>query len=150
MTTSPTLVQIVDPPSLGPGHPLYPGFTVVPLSPLTKLITISAQVATSPSGVIPSSLKEQLALCLSRVSICLEAGGAKVQDINRFIYYFVEHAWDADALKLVGEVVGEWLQGHRPASSFLIVKGLSKPEYLCAFEAEAVVRTLDAQSRRPD
>ena len=57
------------------------------------------------------------------------------------MYYFTERAWEEeDALKLVIEVVGKWLGGHRPASCLLVVKGLSQPEFLCEFEAQAVVQ----------
>jgi enamine deaminase RidA (YjgF/YER057c/UK114 family) len=79
-------------------------------------------------------------LCLSRVSTCLEASGAKITDMTRLMYYITERAWEEDdVLKLVTDVVGKWLQGHRPASCFLVVKALSQPEYLCEFEAQAVV-----------
>ena len=79
-------------------------------------------------------------VCLSRVSTCLEASGAKITDMTRLMYYLTERAWEEeDALKLVLEVVGKWLDGHRPASCLLVVKSLSQPEYLCEFEAQAVV-----------
>lgn len=142
---SPSLVKTIDPPSLGPGHPVYSHITIVPIGD-TNFITIAGQIAqplpspTSPVKV-PRGLRAQMELCLQRLSICLEASGAKKTDMTRLMYYFTERAWEEeDALRLVVEVVGGWLEGHRPASCCLIVKALSQPEYLCEFEAQAVVR----------
>ena len=57
------------------------------------------------------------------------------------MYYFTERVWtEEDALKMVIEVVTPWLKGHRPASCCVVVKGLSQPEFLCEFEAQAVVK----------
>lgn len=119
------------------------------MGPNIKFITVAGQVAipppspaspASPARKVPRGLRAQIEVCLSRVSTCLEASGAKVTDMTRLMYYLTERAWEEeDALKLVLEVVGKWLDGHRPASCFLVVKSLSQPEYLCEFEAQAVV-----------
>ena len=146
MASTSTLVMTLDPPSLGPAHPLYSDVTIVPMGPNVNLITIAGQVAQPPpsqiSPKVPRHLRAQMELCLSRVSTCLEASGAKVTDMTRLMYYITERAWEEDdVLNLVTEVVGKWLQGHRPASCFLVVKALSQPEYLCEFEAQAVGRS---------
>lgn len=140
-------MTLIDPPALGPGHPLYAHITSVPIGGST-LLTIAGQVPRipptkenpHPHPSAPSGLRAQMELCLSRLSICLEASGAKVTDLTRLMYYFTERAWEEeDAMKLVTEVVGKWLGGHRPASVLLVVKGLSQPEFLCEFEGQAVV-----------
>jgi enamine deaminase RidA (YjgF/YER057c/UK114 family) len=38
----------------------------------------------------------------------------------------------------VRQIRDEVMQGHRPASTFLVVAGLAMPELLCEIEAEAV------------
>ena len=140
-STPPSLVQTIDPQSLGPGHPLFANVTAVPLSPTVKFITISGQVATQTDGRVPKGLRAQMELCLSKVATCLEASGARIEDMTRLMYYFTERAWNQeDALKVVMDTAAPWLQGHRPASCCLIVKSLSEPQYLCEFEAQAVVR----------
>ena len=41
----------------------------------------------------------------------------------------------SEGLQIVGAKVGAWLNGHRPASTLLVVKGLSQWEFACEFEA---------------
>lgn len=45
-------------------------------------------------------------------------------------------------LKLIAGKVGEWLEGHRPASCYLRVFGMSDDKFLCEFECMAVVPCL--------
>lgn len=136
------LVSTIDPPSLGPPNPVYAHITSVALSDTVTLITIAGQVAVGPKGNIPGTLGEQIDLCLARLKTCLAATDASVHDMTRFMYYITESAFaDEGALSLVVEKVTPWLDGHRPASCFLVVKSLSRPEFMCEFEAQAVVRT---------
>ena len=130
-------VQILDPPSLGPINPVYANITVAPLGP-SNLVTIAGQVATTPSGSVPSTLEEQIDLCLSKLETCLSAVNGTVQNLTRLVYYFVEHNPDTTP-QLITQKALAWLKGHRPASCYLVVKSLSKPEFLCEFEAMAVV-----------
>ena len=139
---APSLVSTLDPPSLGPKNPVYSNVTIVPLSDTMKMITVAGQVATTPTDEVPETLAAQMDLCLSKVLTCLEASGARIEDMTRFMYYFTERAWEQeDALKLAVDTVMPWLKGHRPASCCLIVKSLSEPRFLCEFEAQAVVRS---------
>lgn len=132
-------VQLHDPPSLGPANPVYANITTVPLSPSATLITVAGQVATRPDGTIPSTLPEQIDLCLSKLETCLSSVDAKIENLTRFMYYFTENAFQGkETLDLVIEKVGAWLKGHRPASCFLVVKSLSRKEFFCEFEGMAV------------
>jgi len=136
MSTS--LVKVIDPPDLGSLNPSYGNITVVPIGD-TNLITIAGQVATTPSGEIPSSLEEQFDLCLHKVQTCLSFAGATLHDMTRLVYYVVEYDGDSTRRILV-EKITAFLQGHRPASCLLIVKALSKPEFKVEIEASAVTR----------
>lgn len=148
MASSNSLVQTKDTPALGPSHPLYSNITLVPFSPTTTLITIAGQVATTPDGTVPKSLPEQISLCLSKLSHCLHEAGATVHDLTRFMYYFTERAWEQDdAMKILLECVEPWLEGHRPASCLLVVRRLSRPELLCEFEGQAVIKRVDGEGQ---
>ncbi|KAK5128217.1 hypothetical protein LTR85_002884 [Meristemomyces frigidus] len=137
-----SLISTIDPPSLGPPNPVYAQITKVTLSETVTLLTIAGQVAVTPDGNTPETLGEQVDLCLSRLETCLAAADANVHDMTRFMYYLTEKAYEHDgALSLVVEKVTPWLEGHRPASCFLVVKSLSKAKFMCEFEAQAVVRT---------
>jgi enamine deaminase RidA (YjgF/YER057c/UK114 family) len=143
-------VQTIDPPTLKSPHPLYSSYTSVPISTTAVLVTISGQVAQDPqTGETPSELSAQVELCLSRLSSCLDHAGATKADITRFMYYIAQRAFDeidekegkGVAARLIGGKVGAWLEGHRPASCFLRVFGMSDDKFLCEFECQAIVAT---------
>lgn len=136
-----SIVHTKDSLTLGPPHPLYSNITTVQLSPTTSFITIAGQAATGADGTIPKSLPEQIDLCLSKLSVCLREAGATPRDLTKLTYYITERAWEEeDAMKVLLRHVGPWLEGHRPASSLLVVRRLSRPEFLCEFEGQAVVK----------
>ena len=144
--SSSSIVTLTDPPNLSP-HPLFAHITSIPLSPTLTLHNISGQVAIpdpvygTPS--IPSTLSEQIDISLSRISACLDHLGARKTDIAVFKYFIVERFYDYEdnkGLKLVGAKAGKWLEGHRPASTLLVVKGLSQEEFACEFEATVCLR----------
>lgn len=131
------LVETLDPSSLGPSNPVYANVTTVPIGDM-NFVTIAGQVATTPTGEVPSSLEEQIDLCLSKLETCLSAVHGTVHHLTRLVYYFVEHNPETTP-GLITEKAKAFLDGHRPASCYLVVKALSKPEFLCEFEAVAVV-----------
>lgn len=142
-------VQTIDPPAFKP-HPLYSSYTSVPISATAVLVIVSGQIAQDPeTGETPSELSAQVDLCLSRLWSCLEHAGAKKTDITRFMYYIVQRGVEeveakegkGAATKLIGGKVGAWLEGHRPASCFLRVSGMSDDKFLCEFECQAIVAT---------
>ena len=135
---SDSLVQLIDPPELGPGHPAYANIIKVSLGEV-DLITIAGQVATRPNGEIPESLEEQVDLVFSKVQACLAAVGARVQDLTRLVYYMVEYDGIATREYMIKKMIA-FLNGHRPASCLLVVKSLSKPEFKLEIEGQAVVR----------
>lgn len=141
MANTTSLVSTLDPPSLGQPNPVYSNITLVSLSDTVKMITVSGQVARDSEGNTPDGLAAQMELCLSKLSTCLDASGARVHDMTRFMYYVTEKAWEQDdVIQTVLNIITPWLQGHRPASCFLVVKSLSEPRFLCEFEAQAVVK----------
>jgi enamine deaminase RidA (YjgF/YER057c/UK114 family) len=141
-------VEVHDPPAFQRPNPLYSSYTSVPLSATTRLITVSGQVAEDPTtGETPAGLSAQIDLCLCRLLACLEHAGARKVDVTRFMYYIAQRGVDdvddsagkGAATKLIGGKVGAWLEGHRPASCYLRVFGMSDDKYLCEFECMAVV-----------
>lgn len=141
MANTSSLVSNLDPPSLGPPNPVYSNMTIVPLSDAVKMITVSGQVARDAEGNTPDGLAAQMELCLANLKTCLDASGARVHDMTRFMYYITEKVWGQDdVIPIVMKIITPWLQGHRPASCFLVVKSLSEPQFLCEFEAQAVVK----------
>lgn len=140
MSASTSIVHTKDTPALGPAHPLYSNISLAPLSPTSTLTTIAGQLATSPSNPTPKRLSDQLTFCLSNFKHCLNEAGATVHDLTRLTYYFTERAWEEeDVVKAMMETVALWLEGHRPTSTLVVVKGLAGPEFLCEIEGQAIV-----------
>lgn len=148
--------QTHDPAAFKKPHPLYSSYTSVALSPTAELVTVSGQVAEDPeTGETPPDLPSQLSLCLARMSTCLEDAGAKKTDITRLMYYIAQRSVDEmDAREgpgaagtLIQSVVGKWLEGHRPASCFLRVFGMSHDKFLCEFECMAIVAKETKESK---
>lgn len=144
------LVQIIDPPGLGRPNPIYASITAAKLSPTTTLYTVAGQVAEDPSdGSVPASLPAQLDLCLRRLDICLEHIGARKTDISRFMYYIRQGGLDefdaqqgkGEGLKLIVQKAMGWLEGHRPASCYNRVFGMTDDKYLCEFEMMVITST---------
>lgn len=137
-----SLVQIIDPPSLGRAHPAYANVTVVPVGD-TNMIKVAGQVAYTPTGEVPETLEEQFDLCFSKVETCLSAAGATVHDLTRLVYYVAASAYDYEGnatLKMLGDKIVAKLQGHKPTSCLLVVAGLSDPRLKVEVEGEAAVR----------
>lgn len=133
-----SLVRFVDPPELGKTNPVYSALTIVPIGD-SDLVTVSGQVAVAPSGEVPDTFEEQLEVCLSRFETCLAAAGATVHDLIRFNYGIVEHE-EGTTPSLIIKRVAEFLQGHKPASTYYVVRSLSKAEYKLEFDGMAVVK----------
>ncbi|KAI1078221.1 Endoribonuclease L-PSP/chorismate mutase-like protein [Whalleya microplaca] len=137
---SKTVVSTINPPGIPSPVSIYSQVTSVPLSPSTKLITIAGQVPVAEDGTVPGTLAEQIDLCLSRVGICLSAVGGKIPDLIRLVYYVTQNAHDPETTpRVFMDRLSPWLGGHGPASCYIVVAGLSHPEYMVEFEASAVV-----------
>ena len=64
-----------------------------------------------------------------------------MQGMIRPLYYVTEKAFAEDeSLERIVATVRPWLEGHRRASCFLVVKSLSEVRFLCEFESQAFVR----------
>jgi len=109
------------------GNSFYGKVTKVPLSQTSPLVTRGAQVAQRPNGSVPESLPEHIDLCLSRLSVCMEAARTKIKCMMRLVYHVAEKPYsDESALEVFKEKLSVWLTGRRSASLFLTVKRLSE------------------------
>lgn len=150
-------VKLIDPPALGVSNPLYAAITAALLSHTSTLYTIAGQVAEDPvTGSTPSDLHSQLDICFQRLDICLTHINAKKTDVIRFMYYIKQSAIeDLDgqqgkgaALNLIVDKAGKWLEGHRPASCYNRVFGMSDDRFLCEFEAMVVLSKIEGAEGR--
>ena len=135
------IVKLDDPPDITP-HPIYASIACVPLSPSVTVHNFSGQPAIADpkfgTPSTPPTFAAQIDICFARIDACLQHLKPNKTDIAIMKYYVVEKFYkyeDDVGLNLVSAKLTEWLEGHRPASTMLVVKGLSKPEFACEFEA---------------
>ncbi|KAJ2979684.1 hypothetical protein NQ176_g3101 [Zarea fungicola] len=128
-----------DPAAFKNPHPVFSSYTSIALSPTTKLLTFAGQVAEDPeTGATPPDLGSQVDLCLARLATCLNDAGVKKSDLTRFMYYISQRGIDqvddkegsGAAVMLIGAKAAQWLEGHRPASCFLRVFGMTEDKFL--------------------
>jgi enamine deaminase RidA (YjgF/YER057c/UK114 family) len=83
----------------------------------------------------PPEVYEQTKRCLEIIVGALEQVGARAEHVVRTRAYLV----DADDWKEVGRAHGEVFGSVRPASAFVVVKGLLDPRWRVELEADALV-----------
>ena len=104
-----------------------------------RLVATSGQLPLAADGSVPEGAEAQAALCLAHVGAVLAAAGMGPGDIVRLSAFVTERehmagymrardAWLADAPRL-------------PASTLVIVRGFTRPEFLV--EVEALAARLD-------
>ena len=101
--------------------------------PGAKVITTAGQIGADANGNVPSDPDEQIALAFYNLRQCLEAAGARTEDILHLRYYIVNYdpkkrRHTPHLLRFLGE--------HKPATTMVPVTALAVPEY--TFEIEAV------------
>ncbi|KAF7190535.1 putative flavin-containing monoamine oxidase A [Pseudocercospora fuligena] len=100
------------------------------------LITTAGQIGAYPDGSISSDSVEQIQQAVSNLKNCLEAAGARVQDILKLTYYVVNYD---HKIPIHRPILLDFLGQHRPASTLIPVEKLAAPEFLFEIEATASV-----------
>jgi enamine deaminase RidA (YjgF/YER057c/UK114 family) len=97
-------------------------------------LVISGQIGMTKDGKVVEGMEAQLRQTWNNLLEVLKAGGMAHADLVKVTTFVT----DRSAVGLVRKIRDEVMQGHRPASTFLVVAGLAMPELLCEIEAEAV------------
>ena len=119
------------PPTIAPPAALYVHGMEVPAN--ARWLFISGQVGVHRDGRIGADAREQAEIVWANIAAILASAGMAVRDIVKLTTYAVDPA-HLPALRAVRERV---LQGHRPASTLLVVAGLAQPQWLVEVEAYA-------------
>ena len=104
--------------------------------PGSKIITTAGQIGQDAEAKIPSDPDEQITLAFYNLQQCLEAAGAKVEDILKLTYYIVNY--DSKNRRHTKHLL-KFLGGHRPATTLVPVPALAVPEYIFEIEATAAI-----------
>jgi 2-iminobutanoate/2-iminopropanoate deaminase len=114
------------------------GFSQAVVTRGGRRVLLSGQVATDAhERTVGADLATQLSTVFDNIERVLSAGGATLSDVVVLRIYLVEAVRDQQ--RAVTEELKRRFPEDPPASSWLIISGLSEPEWLVEIEAEAVV-----------
>ncbi len=99
-----------------------------------RRLVISGQIGMTKDGKVVDGMEAQLRQTWKNLIEVLKAGGMAHTDLVKVTTFVT----DRTSVGLVRQIRDEAMQGHRPASTFLVVAGLAMPDLLCEIEAEAV------------
>ena len=125
-------MDFINPSSITAPASNYSQGVVVPAG--ARRLVISGQIGMTKDGKVVDGMEAQLRQTWANLIEVLKAGGMAHSDILKVTTFVT----DRSAVGLVRQIRDEVMQGHRPASTFLVVAGLAMPELLCEIEAEAV------------
>jgi 2-iminobutanoate/2-iminopropanoate deaminase len=99
-----------------------------------KRLVISGQIGMTKDGKVLDGMEAQLRQTWSNLIAVVKAGGMAHTDLVKVTTFVT----DGTAVGIARQIRDEFMQGHRPAATFLVVAGLAMPQLLCEIEAEAV------------
>ncbi|KAE8156563.1 hypothetical protein BDV40DRAFT_309522 [Aspergillus tamarii] len=125
----------VNPPELYEPPPYYSH--TVTTSSSCRFVATAGQVGCDENKVFPEHLDGQILLALENLARALEAAGATIADVYKLVYYVVDydHSNRAHA-----KHIERFMDGHRPATTFVPVPALASPGIKFEIEAYAAVR----------
>jgi 2-iminobutanoate/2-iminopropanoate deaminase len=127
----------LNPPDLFPS--LEHGFSQAVVATGGRTVFISGQTAWDAHKHIVGGhdLAAQTEQAVRNVKIAVEAAGGSLDDLVALRIYIVPSAMHD--LAAIGEALNRWFPVHPPASTWLGVTSLARPEFLVEIEATAVV-----------
>ena len=110
----------------------YSQGVIVPAA--ARRLVISGQIGMTKDGKVAEGIEAQLRQTWQNILAVLKEGGMSVTDVVKITSFVL----DPKAVAITRQIRDEVMQGHQPASTFLVVAGLAMPTLLCEIEAEAV------------
>lgn len=104
-----------------------------------RRLVISGQVGVLADGTIIPDLEGQMEAAWDNLIAVLEEAGMSVTDLIK-ITAFVTVPGSVNTYRVVRD---RRLMGHKPASTYLEVTGLARPDFMFEIEGEAVVEDAD-------
>ncbi|WP_431732402.1 RidA family protein [Chromobacterium vaccinii] len=103
-----------------------------------RRLLLSGQVGVDRDEVtVSSDLAGQTAQALDNIERVLAAAGGRMEQVAMLRIYIAESA--SHEQQVIADALRERFPSHPPASSWILVSGLSLPEWLIEIEAEAIL-----------
>jgi 2-iminobutanoate/2-iminopropanoate deaminase len=114
------------------------GFSQLVVAGGARTIFMSGQTAwNADKQIVGRTVAEQARQALANVKTAVEAGGGTLGDIVALRIYLVDGS--ADAMAAVGGALRDYFPKTPPASTWIGVPFLARPEFLIEVEATAVL-----------
>ena len=107
---------------------------------MARRLVISGQIGMTKDGKVVDGIEGQVRQTWQNLLAIVRAAGMDVKNIVKITTFVT----DPKAVLITRQIRDEMMQGHQPASTFLVVAGLAMPSLLCEIEAEAI------DDRRPE
>ena len=102
-----------------------------------RLVFCAGQVAADVDGTVlpPDNFDAQAKMVMENLTNALAEGGAKLSDVTKITIYICN---PHDVPKARG-ILAAYFNGHPPASTLCVLRGLANPNFLLEIEAIAAV-----------
>jgi enamine deaminase RidA (YjgF/YER057c/UK114 family) len=125
-------MEFLNPSNIAAPASNYSQAVIVPAN--ARRLVISGQIGARPDGTIVEGLEAQFKQTWDNIDGVLRAAGMTATDVVKITTFVTDPA----AVGLARQTRDAFMNGHRPASTFLVVAGLASPKLLVEIEAEAV------------
>ncbi len=105
----------------------------VEIPPNARLVFVAGQIPVRPDGSTPQTIEEQTEVVWTNIKAVLAAAGMGIRDIVKITSFLTRY----ENFARFAQVRAGFLDGHRPASTSVIISALAKPEFLVEVEAIA-------------
>ncbi len=105
----------------------------IEIAPGARWLYVAGQTGVDPDGNVPDGIEAQSDIAFSNMVKVLEASGFGLEDVV-FMKSFLTRREDRDGYQ---KVRSKYWGDIKPASTFLLVQGLARPDFLVEVEAIA-------------
>ncbi len=105
----------------------------IEIAPGARWLYVAGQTGVDPDGNVPDGIEAQSDVAFANLIAVLEAAGFGIEDVV-FMKSFLTRREDRDGYQ---KVRSKYWGDIKPASTFLLVQGLARPEFLVEVEVIA-------------
>jgi 2-iminobutanoate/2-iminopropanoate deaminase len=113
--------------------PVSPYSHGIEVPPNARWLAVSGQVGVRPDGQTPPDSAAQIAQAWENLVSVLQSAGMGVRDVVKVTAFLVNR----DDIQAWRQARDRYLQGHRAASTLLLVAGLASPDWKVEIECVA-------------